>query len=71
MSRDASAGASSTSTALRSRQPTATQGFDGTKKKLPPLVTTETWCSFAELVAELVGHDGAAKSGPENHDVRH
>ena len=66
-----STGARSTSIASRSRQPTATQGFDGTKKKLPPLVTTETSMLLAELVAHLVGHDGAAKSGPENHYVRH
>ena len=43
------AGVRSTSTALRSRQPTATQGFDGTKMKLLPLVTTETWCCGPSL----------------------
>ena len=71
MSRDASAGASSTSTALRSRQPTATQGLDGTKKKLAAVGDDRDLMLLPELVAQLVGHDGAAKSGPKNDNMRH
>jgi hypothetical protein len=53
-----------------SRQPTATQGVEGTKLLVAPFVDDRDLVIAPQVVLDLAGAYDATKTGPQYHDMR-